>query len=138
VRPVVFGSKEKYAAFHLIDMLWAEPQAYLLVMAYRNFASDPNDPIRNADGSIALVSGEFTYANPHDHPAALCGIVIGQEFGALTDPYASKISFGTKGHAAFRQAASELVAAYGGRSQFRGLSVNDLDSYEATKEYVTQ
>jgi hypothetical protein len=135
VPPVVFGSKEKYAAFHLIDMLWAEPQAYLLVMAYRNFASDPNDPIRNADGSIALVSGEFTYANPHDHPAALCGIVIGQEFG-LVEP--KKVSFGWVGRAAFRQAASELVAAYGGRSQFRGLSVNDLDSYEATLDYVTQ
>jgi hypothetical protein len=135
VPPVVFGSKEKYAAFHLIDMLWAEPQAYLLVMAYRNFASDPNDPMRNADGSIALVSGEFTYANPNDRPAALCGIVIGQEFG-LVEP--KKVSFGWVGRAAFRQAASELVTAYRVRSQFRGLSVNHLDSYEATKEYVTQ
>jgi hypothetical protein len=135
VPPVVFGSKEKYAAFHLIDMLWAEPQAYLLVMAYRNFASDPNDPMRNADGSVALVSGEFTYANPHDHPAALCGIVIGQEFG-LVEP--KKVSFGWVGRAAFRQAASELVAAYGGRSQFRGLAVNHLDAYEATLEYVPE
>jgi hypothetical protein len=124
--PVVFGSEKKYAAFHLIDMLWADHQAYLLVMAYRNFTS-------GADGSIALVKGEFNYANPDDHPAALCGIVIGQEFG-LADPYAFKTSFGTVGRAAFRKAASELVAEYGGRPQFRGLSVNDLDSYEATSE----
>jgi hypothetical protein len=131
VPPVLFGSEKKYAAFHLIDMLWADPQAYLLVMAYRNFASDPTNPMINADGSIALVRGEFAYANPDDHPAALCGIVIGQEFGLV---YPEKVSFGWVGRAAFRQAASELVAAYGDRQQFRGLSVNDLDAYEATPE----
>ncbi len=125
--PVLFGSEKKYAAFHLIDMLRALPQAYLLVMAYRNHA-------RGDDGSIALVSGEFDYARTS---GAACGIVIGQEFG-LADPYAFKTSFGTVGRAAFRQAASELVAAYGGRPQFRGLSVNDLDSYEATPDYVTE
>ena len=136
VPAVQFGksSKPAPAAFHLIDMLGTNNRAYVLVMAYRNFASHQDRRI-NADGSIALVSGEFDYAR---RSRATCGIVIGQEFGDLADPYASKISFGTKGHAAFRQAASELVAAYGGRSQFRGLSVNDLDSYEATKEYVTQ
>jgi hypothetical protein len=136
VPAVQFGksSKPAPAAFHLIDMLGSNNRAYVLVMAYRNFASH-EDPSINADGSIALVSGEFDYARKS---RATCGIKIGQEFGGLTDPYAYKISFGTKGHAAFRQAASELVAAYGGRSQFRGLSVNDLDSYEATKEYVTQ
>jgi hypothetical protein len=31
----------------------------------------------------------------------------------------------------------ELVGAYGDRPHFLGLSVNDLDSYEATPEYVT-
>jgi hypothetical protein len=103
-------------------------------MAYRNFASHI-DPSINADGSIALVTGEFAYANPDDHPAALCGIVIGQEFG-LVDP--KKVSFGWVGRAAFGKATSELVAAYSGRSQFRGLSVNDLDAYEATPDYVTE
>jgi hypothetical protein len=124
--PVLFGSEKKYAAFHLIDMLRAYPQAYLLVMAYRNHATGD-------DGSIALVSGEFEYARTS---GAACGIVIGQEFG-LADPYAFKTSFGTVGRAAFQKAASELVTAYGGRPQFRGLSVNDLDSYEATPDYVT-
>ena len=127
VPPVLFGSAKKYAAFHLLDMLRAEPQAYLLVMAYRNFASDP-DPAINADGSIALVSGEFDYAKTI---GADCGIVIGQEFG-LVEP--RKISFGWVGRAAFRQAASQLVTAYRERPQFRGLSVNDLDSYEATPD----
>ena len=36
-----------------------------------------------------------------------------------------------------RQAAGELTGAYGSRPQFRGLSVIDLDSYEATPDYVT-
>jgi hypothetical protein len=61
--------------------------------------------------------------------------VIGQEFGPETP---EKISFWWKGRAAFRQAAGELVSAYGDRPQFRGLSVNDLDSYEATPEYVPE
>jgi hypothetical protein len=133
--PVLFGSEKKYAAFHLIDMLRADPQAYVLVMAYRNFASHV-DPSINEDGSIALVSGEFAYANAGDDPA-LCGIVIGQEFG-LADPYAFKTSFGTVGRAAFRQAAGELTDTYGSRPQFRGLSVNDLDSYEATPDSVPE
>jgi hypothetical protein len=130
--PVLFGSEKKYAAFHLIDMLKADPQTYLLVMAYRNFASDPTNPSINADGSIALVGGEFDYARTS---GSACGIVIGQEFGEV---YPQKVSFWWKGRAAFRQAASELVAAYGGRSQFRGLSVNDLDAYEATPDYVPE
>lgn len=133
---VEFGPQNKSApaAFHLIDMLGTNNRAYVLVMAYRNFASHQDRRI-NADGSIALVSGEFDYARKS---RATCGIVIGQEFGDLADQYAFKTSFGTVGRAAFRQAASELVTAYRVRSQFRGLSVNHLDSYEATKEYVTQ
>ena len=130
--PVLFGSEKKYAAFHLIDMLRAEPQAYVLVMAYRNFASDPTNPIINADGSIALASGEFDYASTR---GAACGIVIGQEFGEV---YPEKVSFWWKGRAAFRQAAGELTQTYGTRPQFRGLSVNDLDAYEATPDYVTE
>jgi hypothetical protein len=110
-------------------MLRAEPQAYLLVMAYRNFASHP-DPIINADGSIALVRGEFDYARTS---GAICGIVIGQEFGEV---YPQKVSFWWRGRAAFRQAAGELTQTYGSKPQFRGLSVNDLDSYEATPDYV--
>jgi hypothetical protein len=58
------------AAFHLIDLLRELPEAYVLVMAYRNFASGP-------DGSIEHVRREFDYAGGS---GAACGIVIGQEF----------------------------------------------------------
>jgi hypothetical protein len=37
-----------------------------------------------------------------------------------------------------RQAAAELTDTYGSQPQFRGLSVNDQDSYEVTPEYVTE
>jgi hypothetical protein len=133
VPAVEFGpdNRSAPAAFHLIDMLRTHPEAYLVVMAYRNFASD-DDPIVDADGSIALVSGEFGYARAS---GAACGIVIGQEFGPETP---QKISFWWEGRAAFRQAAGELVSAYGDRPQFRGLSVNDLDSYAATPETVPE
>jgi hypothetical protein len=131
VPAVEFGpdNRSAPAAFHLIDMLRTYPEAYLAVLAYRNFASD-DDPVIDADGSIALVRGEFAYASTS---GAACGIVIGQEFGPETP---EKVSFWWKGRAAFRQAAGELVGAYGDRPQFRGLSVNDLDSYEATPEVV--
>jgi hypothetical protein len=58
------------AAFHLIDLLRELPEAYVLMMAYRNFASGP-------DRSIEHLRREFEYASGS---GAACGIVIGQEF----------------------------------------------------------
>lgn len=120
---VEFGPEHKTApaAFHLIDMLRALPEAYVLVMAYRNFTSGP-------DGSIEHVRSEFDYAR---QAGAACGIVVGQEFGQV---YPEKLSFWWAGRAAFRQAAEEIAAAYGQRPQFRGLSVNDMSSYQAARE----
>jgi len=120
---VEFGPEHKVApaAFHLIDMLRALPAAYVLVMAYRNFTSGP-------DGSIEHVRSEFDYART---ACAACGIVVGQEFGKV---YPEKVSFWWAGRAAFRQAAEEIAEEYGQRAQFRGLSVNDMSSYQAVRE----
>jgi hypothetical protein len=120
---VEFGPEHKIApaAFHLIDMLRALPDAYVLVMAYRNFTSGP-------DGSIEHVRSEFDYA---DQAGAACGIVVGQEFGQV---YPEKVSFWWTGRAAFRQAAEEIAEVYGQRPQFRGLSVSDMSSYQAARE----
>ena len=104
------------AAVHLIDLLHDLSDAYVLVMAYRNFTA-------GEDGSIAHVWDEFDYAST----ACLCGIVIGQEFTRI---YPQKVSFWWTGRTAFWQAAEELAAVYGGPS-FRGLSVNDLSAYQA-------
>ena len=60
-----------------------------------------------------------------------CGIVIGQEFTEVTP---TKLSFWWVGRAAFRQAAEELTAAYGGLPQFRGLSVDDMDACQEVGE----
>jgi hypothetical protein len=118
VPPVWFGDPPKLAGatFHLIDLLHDLSNAYVLVMAYRNFTG-------TEDGSIAHVQDEFAYART----ACLCGIVIGQEF---TQVYPQKLSFWWKGRAAFWQAANELATTYSGPS-FRGLSVNDLSAYQA-------
>jgi len=121
VPAVEFGPERKPAAFHLIDMLRELPDPYVLVMAYRNFTSGP-------DGSIEHARSEFDYAS---QACAACGIVVGQEFGKL---YPEKVSFWWAGRAAFRQAAEEIAAAYGQRPQFRGLSVNDMSSYQAVRE----
>jgi hypothetical protein len=120
VPAVQYGSRPEPApaAFHLIDMLHALPNAYVLVMAYRNFAA-------GTDGSIEHVWSEFDYAS---RSGAACGIVIGQEFHRV---YPEKLSFGWTGRTAFRRAAEELTAAYGHLGQFRGLSVNDMNSYQA-------
>ena len=127
VPEVEFGRTEdttttQAAAFHLIDLLRELPEAYLVVMAYRNRASGP-------DGSIELVRGELDYAS---RTGAASGIVVGQEFTEVTP---EKLSFWWVGRAAFRQAAAELAAAYGGLPQFRGISVDDMDAYQAVGEY---
>ena len=124
--PVEYGKTEatkttKAAVFHLIDMLQALPDAYVLLMAYRNFAAGP-------DGSIEHVRSEFDYAR---QAGAVCGIVVGQEF---TKVYPEKLSFWWAGRAAFRGAAEEIAWAYGQRPQFRGLSVNDINGYQAARE----
>jgi hypothetical protein len=109
------------AAFHLIDMLHDLSEAYVVVMAYRNFAL-------GADGSIEHAWREFDYARASE---AVCGIVVGQEFGRV---YPEKVSFWWAGRAAFRQAAEDIAEEYGGYAQFRGLSVNDLSTYQAARE----
>jgi hypothetical protein len=119
--PVWWGGALKPAAFHLIDMLAALPEAYVVVMAYRNFA-------KGADGSIEHAGSEFDYAKGSN---AQCGIVVGQEFTKVTP---EKLSFWWAGRAAFRQAALDIAEAYGQSPQFRGLSVNDMNAYLAARE----
>jgi hypothetical protein len=121
VPEVDFNGTRQAVAFHLIDLLGGLPEAYLVVMAYRNLTAGP-------DGSIEFVRGEFEYAN---RAGAACGIVIGQEFTPVTP---EKLSFWWTGRAAFRQAAEELVDAYGDLPQFRGISVDDMDAYQAAQE----
>jgi len=58
--------------------------------------------------------------------------VVGQEFTEVTP---EKLSFWWVGRAAFQQAAAELAEAYGGLPQFRGISVDDMDAYQAVGEY---
>lgn len=114
----------KPATFHLFDMLVDLPNAYVVVLSYRNFTDGP-------DGSIAHAQDEFIYARDHD---AQFGIVVGQEF---TNVRPEKVTFWCRGRAAFRQAAAEITDFFGADyPQFRGLSVNDLDAYLATPEYV--
>jgi hypothetical protein len=114
VPAVEFGPQNKSAgaAFHLIDMLRTYPEAYVLVMAYRNFASD-EDPIVNADGSIALVSREFAYASTS---GAACGIVIGQEF-SLVDPKRSASGGWAVPPSGRRPASSSRPTAIGNSSE---------------------
>jgi hypothetical protein len=114
----------KPAAFHLFDMLVDLPNAYVVVLSYRNFTG-------GLDGSIAHAQDEFIYARDHD---AQFGIVVGQEF---TNVRPEKVTFWCRGRAAFRQAAAEITDFFGDDyPQFRGLSVNDMDAYLATPEYV--
>jgi hypothetical protein len=118
---VSFNGATKPAAYHLIDMLKDLPSAYIVVMSYRNFTS-------GEDGSIAHAANEFAYARS---VAARCGLVVGQEFGRVQP---AKVTFNVLGRRAFRRAAEQIAAVYGRFPQFRGLSVNDLDSYAASKE----
>jgi hypothetical protein len=104
-------------------MLGNLPEAYVLVMAYRNHASGD-------DGSVELAEREFDFASRVAHAAS--GIVVGQE---LTEVTPTKLSFWWNGRAAFRQAVAELTDACGGLPQFRGVSVDDADAHQAAGEY---
>lgn len=124
VFPEGAGTLARPAAFHLFDMLVDLPDAYVVVLSYRNFTG-------GLDGSIAHAQDEFIYARDHD---AQFGIVVGQEF---TNVRPEKVTFWCRGRAAFRQAAAEITDFFGDDyPQFRGLSVNDMDAYLATPEYV--
>ncbi len=119
--PVGFNGATKPAAYHLIDMLSDIPDAYVLVMAYRDFTP-------GADGSISHLRGEFGYAG---EVGARSGIVVGQEYA---DVQPAMITFHGRSRAAFRLAARNIARAYGHFPQFRGLSVDDVDAYMAADE----
>jgi len=119
--PVTFDAATKPAAFHLIDMLKDLPDAYVLVMAYRNFTS-------GRDGSIRHLRSEFRYASS---VGAKSGIVVGQEF-AEAEP--AKITFHGRDRSAFEKAAKKITKTYGHLPQFRGLSVDDVDAYMAADD----
>ena len=78
----------------------------------------------------ALVEREFDYASRVADAAS--GIVVGTEFTEVTP---TKLSFWWNGRAAFRPAVAELTDAYGGLPQFRGVSMDDADAYQAVGEY---
>jgi hypothetical protein len=124
VFPENAGTPPRPATFHLFDMLRYLPDAYVVVLSYRNFTDGPN-------GSIAHALDEFEYARWEI--SAQFGIVVGQEFTNVPE---QNITFWCRGRAAFRQAAKEITEAFEGYPQFRGLSVNDMDAYLATPEYV--
>ncbi|HEY2958126.1 MAG TPA: hypothetical protein VGM21_07935 [Actinomycetota bacterium] len=114
--PVWWGGAAKPATFHLLDMLRDLPDAYVLVMSYRNVATGP-------DGSIQHARGEFDYAR---QVGVECGLVVGQQFG---DVQPRTITFYGVGRRPFARAADQIVAAFGGAGQFRGVSVDNLTSY---------
>lgn len=118
--PVPWGGATKPAAFHLIDMLRDLPDAYVLVMSYRNVA-------RGADGSIQHARGEFGYAR---QVGAECGLVVGQQFADVQPP---RITFNGVGRRAFMKAADQIVEALGRAREFRGLSIDNLDSYMSAR-----
>jgi hypothetical protein len=113
---VSFNGRTKPTVFHLIDMLKELPDAYVVIMSYRNFTSGP-------DGSIAHAQSEFLYANS---VRAKSGLVVGQEFGKV-EP--AKVTFYGLGPTAFKKASEEIAGAFGRFPQFRGIAVNDMESY---------
>jgi hypothetical protein len=116
--PVPFQGATKPAIHHVIDLLGDFHRAYLVVMSYRNLA-------HGADGSIANARDEFAYARS---VGADCGLLVAQQFGPAEPP---EITFHGLDRGAFRQAAEQLVEAFGRSPRFRGLAVNDLDGYLA-------
>ena len=118
--PVEYNGAAKPAVHHIIDMVADLPGAYLVVMSYRNFT-------RTADGSIAHARDEFRYAAAI---GARCGLLVGQQYGPAA-PGEEHITFNGQPRRKFRQAAAEIAVAFRRYRQFRGLSVDDVDSFMA-------
>jgi hypothetical protein len=116
--PVRFAGAVKPAAHHIVDLVRWLPRAYLVVMSYRNFTD-------GEDGSIAHARNEFDYAS---EIGARCGLVVGQQYADVEPDY---ITFHGFTRSEFQLAADAITDAFEGYRQFRGLSVDDLDSYMA-------
>jgi hypothetical protein len=117
---VTFNGATRPAARHLVDMLRNLPGAYLVIMSYRNFTGGD-------DGSIAHARNELWYAHKIK---ARCGLLVGQQYGLVSPAY---ITFNGHRRRTFGRAAAQITAAFAHYPQFRGLSVDDVDSYMAAR-----
>jgi hypothetical protein len=118
--PVRYGDDTKPAVHHVIDLIADLGGAYLVVMSYRNFT-------RTSNGSIAHARDEFRYAAEVD---ARSGLVVGQQYGPPA-PGEEHTTFNGRPRWVFKRAAAEIALAFRRYPQFRGLSVDDVDSYMA-------
>jgi hypothetical protein len=120
--PVPFGElgETKAAAYHLIDLLADLPNAYLVVMSYRNFTGTSN-------GSIAHARDEFRYAAS---TGASVGLVVGQQYGPAP-PGEEHITFAGQPRRNLTRAAAAIVTAFRRYPQFRGLAVDSVDAWLA-------
>ena len=118
--PVGYDGATKPAFHHVVDLVADLPGAYLVVMSYRNFT-------RTSDGSIAHARDEFRYAAM---VGASSGLVVGQQYG-LPGPGEERTSFHGRPRWMFKRAAAEITLAFRRYPQFRGLAVDDVDSYMA-------
>jgi len=101
-------------------MLRNLPGAYLVIMSYRNFTGGD-------DGSIAHARNELWYAHKIK---AKCGLLVGQQYGLVSPEY---ITFNGHRRRTFQRAAAQITAAFQRYPQFRGLTVDDVDSYMAAR-----
>jgi hypothetical protein len=118
--PVDYDGATKPAVHHVVDLIADLPGAYLVVMSYRNFT-------HTSDGSIAHARDEFRYAAM---VGASSGLVVGQQYGP-PGPGEERTSFHGLPRWVFKRAAAEITLAFRRYPQFRGLAVDDVDSYMA-------
>jgi hypothetical protein len=118
--PVGYDGATKPAVHHVVDLVADLPGAYLVVMSYRNYT-------RTSDGSIAHARDEFRYAA---RVGASSGLVVGQQYGP-PGPGEERTSFHGLPRWVFKRAAAEITLAFRRYPQFRGLAVDDVDSYMA-------
>lgn len=123
VSQVTWKGVKKPVAYHLIDILDALPQAYVAIMAYRDFASGP-------DGSIRHSSDEMKYVKEH---AQHVKVFIGQETGDVPPPEPPKITFWQEGEAALARAETKLKDAFKDYTCFAGVAIHHYDSYRQLK-----
>jgi hypothetical protein len=115
VPPITYNQERKSAYEHLLDILY-DTNSYLVIMAYRNFATGTN-------GSIELSTQEVEWA---EEKGGKTQVIIGQE---TIKNEVERITFYGLSAWNLTEAAEQIHEAFFGFSKFSGIAIHTLPGF---------
>lgn len=122
---ITLHRKTAPVAYHLYDSLNTLPNAYTVIMDYRNTTE-------GSDGSIAHAQNEIVYASKY---APNVKVIIGQE---TTDVEPQKITFYDKNFNDLTGALQRISNSYKPFSAYNGIAIHDYDGYTQLRQKRVQ